>query len=392
MEKNENLERDEELSSEEIRKTRMSFSIDTKSDFHGTAIGIKEYSIKEGLSKKIFYLIVGADKQGEFQTPRRYTEFALLRKLLLGMWPGFYTPKIPSKKTLGNLDPTFIEKRKKLLELFLKKISNLEYMYESPIVQSFLHDKADFKSVAKNLGLNDTKVAESIVAKFPRFANDSISPETEQKFIDAEKVFREAINNLSDLISKSSALVQHFDVYESDLIEFMGNLKELGIVFTGKALESQARDSFFNPYVIILDWAVAEVLDLEAICEAIESRKKFEGVVLGFESRLDNTKKSLAKVQSGKRSLTQLLKRNSKENIEAKTQSEIEGMENSLSISRLCFKVITLRLANKEIPMFKAAKLETYKHIMKVFATASIQELTQLAQQVQSLEFFIDSS
>lgn len=392
MERSENVDRDEELSSEETRKARMSFAIDTKIGFTGTPIGIKEYSVKEGLSKKIFYLIVGADKSGEFQISRRYTEFALLRSVLINMWPGFYIPKIPTKKKIGNLEPEFIEKRKKLLELFLKKMSNLEYMYESPVVQSFLHDKSDFKSAVKNLFQTDIKNSENIVAKFPRYANDSLSPDIDEKLIDAEKVFKGAIDNLNSLANKASALVEHFDIYESDLIEFMNNLKNLGIAYTGKALEYSARDSFFNPYVIILDWAIAEMLDLEAICEAIESRKRYEGVVSGLESKLENFKKNLAKVQSGKRSLTQLLKRDSIENIEAKTQSDIESMENGLTTSRLCHKVITLRLANKEIPMFKAAKLETYKHIMKVFANASIQELSQLAQQLQALEVFIDSS
>lgn len=392
MERSEDADREEELSKEETRKARMSFAIDTKVGFTGAPIGIKEFSVREGLSKKIFYLIVGADKSGEFQISRRYTEFALLRNQLINTWPGFYVPKIPVKKKLGNLEPEFIEKRKKLLELFLKKMSNLEYMYESPVFQCFLHDKSDFKSAVKNLFQTDVKNSENIVAKFPRYANDSLTPDIDEKFVDAEKTFKEAIDNLNTLASKASTLVEHFDVYESDLIEFMTNLKNLGIAYTGKTLEYSIRDSFFNPYVILLDWAIAEILDLEAICEAIESRKRYEGVVAGLESKLENFKKNLAKVQSGKRSLTQLLKRDSIENIEAKTQNDIESMENGLTTSRLCYKVITLRLANKEIPMFKAAKLETYKHIMKVFATASIQELSQLAQQVQALEVFIDSS
>ena len=71
---------------------------------------------------------------------------------------------------------------------------------------------------------------------------------------------------------------------------------------------------------------------------------------------------------------------------------EVEIFEAGLESVRKCHKIISLRLINKEIPMFKLAKLETYKHIMKIFATASIQELTVLVQQAQGLESFIDSS
>jgi sorting nexin-1/2 len=396
MEGNEGDEHRDEMTADspEVRETnskvRMSFSVDSRAENHAISISIKDYVIRDGLTKKIYYNIIGTDKAGGFEISRRYTEFRLLRNVLSNSWPGFYIPKIPSKQKLGNLEPAFIDKRRKLLELFLKKVSNLEYIYESEIFQSFLREKNDFKNIAKNFSNGENKTSEKIVSKFTRFANESLLPEIEEKFSESEKIFKGALEALSSLISQVSVLVEVFDGYESDLIDFMTELNDLGTAFTGKNMDKPVRDAFFNPYVIILDWATAEILDLEAICEAIESRKKYENVVHGIEKNLESSRKNLLKIQSGKKSLSQLFKKETKEDREAKSQTEIETLEKNLSESRLCFKVMSLRLAKKEIPMFKTAKLETYKHIMKVFASASIQELTFLVQQAESLQYFID--
>lgn len=395
MEGEEDINREEvtgedDHSIESNRKVRMSFSVDSKADPIEVNVAIKDFIIREGLTKKIFYNIVGNDKSGNFEVSRRYTEFRMLRNVLVALWPGFYVPKIPAKQKIGNLEQSFIDKRRKLLELFLKKVSNLEYIYEAEVFQAFLRDRSDFKGIVKSLTANESKIPTRILAKFSRFTNDNISPDIEAKFIESEKIFKQALDSLNSLISQVSTLVDVFDVYESDLIEFMTDLNDLGTAFTGKIMDKPARDTFFNPYVIILDWANAEVLDLEAICEAIENRKRFESVVVGIEKNLESAKKSLIKIQSGKKSLSNLFKRDSKEDREAKGQSEIENLEKNLSDARLCFKVMSLRLVNKEIPMFKTAKFETYKHIMKVFASASIQELTFLVQQAQGLEYFIE--
>ena len=60
----------------------------------------------------------------------------------------------------GNTDPAFIEKRKKLLESFLKKISNLEYIYKSKQFQLFIRENGNYKTLLKSLPILDIKIAE----------------------------------------------------------------------------------------------------------------------------------------------------------------------------------------------------------------------------------------
>ncbi len=46
------------------------------------------------------YNIKGKDKEGTFDTYRRYNEFFALRETLVAKWPGCFIPPIPSKKAV----------------------------------------------------------------------------------------------------------------------------------------------------------------------------------------------------------------------------------------------------------------------------------------------------
>lgn len=101
MENNKSSEEIEDDVAGESNKARLSFAVDTRGDLVGSSIAIKEYSVKEEkFRKKTLYTICGSDANGSFQIVRRYSEFFILRAVLVERWPGFYVPKIPSKQTL----------------------------------------------------------------------------------------------------------------------------------------------------------------------------------------------------------------------------------------------------------------------------------------------------
>lgn len=213
----------------------------------------------------------------------------------------------------------------------------------------------------------------------------------EEKYTESEKLFRTTLDSMAEFRDRSAECVESFDTFESDLIFFLNDLQEIGAVFTSKSKNIGKRETFFNPYVILLEWVEAEILDVESIIEAIESRKKYNLLIEKLKSKLESSRKTLMKLQSGRKSLTQLFTKKSKEDMSAECFQEVERLENDVKVCEKCFKVMTIRLINKEIPMFKEAKLKTYKHIMKVFATASIQELTIIVQQTKGLEYFIEN-
>lgn len=92
---------DDDMSPEVNRSSRLSFAVEKREEISGKYIGIKECVSKDDkFRKKTYYVISGSDPQGNFQISRRFKEFYLLRNVLIGCWPGFYIPKIPSKQTI----------------------------------------------------------------------------------------------------------------------------------------------------------------------------------------------------------------------------------------------------------------------------------------------------
>jgi hypothetical protein len=86
---------------------------------------IKHKEISASLNNYIMYTISGKDNEGEFSTDRRYSEFDKLRFRLFDRWPGLFIPNLPEKSVTGNLEGKFIERRKRLLNAFLNRCTDL---------------------------------------------------------------------------------------------------------------------------------------------------------------------------------------------------------------------------------------------------------------------------
>ena len=105
-------------------------------------INIGDFIVSEGLFfNYVNYELEGKIKKKYFTLYRRYSEFAVYRKLLRSNWPGVFIPFLPPKKTYGNLDDTFILIRRKFLQYFCNKICNSPHLASSFETKIFLEPK-----------------------------------------------------------------------------------------------------------------------------------------------------------------------------------------------------------------------------------------------------------
>jgi hypothetical protein len=74
---------------------------------------------KSGLSTFTVYTVKGSDKNGEFEHEKRYSDFDHVRVYLVARWPGCFVPPLPIKKVIGNSDVSFVEERRRGLEVFM---------------------------------------------------------------------------------------------------------------------------------------------------------------------------------------------------------------------------------------------------------------------------------
>ena len=105
-------------------------------------INIGDFIVSEGLFfNYVNYELEGKIKKKYFTLYRRYSEFAVYRKLLRTNWPGVFIPFLPPKKTYGNLDDTFILMRRKFLQHFCNKICSSPHLASSFETKIFLEPK-----------------------------------------------------------------------------------------------------------------------------------------------------------------------------------------------------------------------------------------------------------
>lgn len=102
------------------------------------------------MQKYVVYAVRGIDKLGSFEVIRRYSDFTALRSVLLQRWPGCFVPPLPPKKVVGNMDAKFIEERRLFLDLFLKKVATLKWLWYSEEVDIFIRSNSN--DIEKTLG------------------------------------------------------------------------------------------------------------------------------------------------------------------------------------------------------------------------------------------------
>jgi hypothetical protein len=87
----------------------------------------------------IVYVVRGREQSlGYFEILRRFSDFLALRTAFVDRFPGLYIPPIPSKKSIGNTKPEFVDERCFLLNMFIRQLARCPYLVESQEFQIFV--------------------------------------------------------------------------------------------------------------------------------------------------------------------------------------------------------------------------------------------------------------
>ena len=104
--------------------------------------------IKDGVTSFTSYKLQGTKIPEPIN--RRYRDFAALRKKLVEYWPGVFIPNIPHKKTVGNTDKEIVDLRIAMINRFLKKLSNIDFLFNSDIMNYFLENSNNVPKTLDN--------------------------------------------------------------------------------------------------------------------------------------------------------------------------------------------------------------------------------------------------
>ena len=333
--------------------------------------------VEKTVGSYICYTMEGTDITE--QLTRRYSDFFTLYEKLIQRWPGVYIPRVPPKKITGNMNPTIIKTRMRLLNRFCLNISNIDYLYKAEETKIFRNNVPDVSNAINKLPeLNYSEILVRMKEAFPEFNENYDIIIGKDKFTDFISFlrtlqkhnlnFQENVNSASEKreIEKKQylELIHGFSNYEKDNMMCYADSNETSLIFYNPSYSSlsekvlKLRQEMINPFIALKDWLEEDLLDAEAmelaakqILQLIESEKK-------LKDKLNQLEEDLKKGQAGQVSFFKSIFKN-KEEIISEIEKEKEVTEQKINDIQVIIKIVGDNMEN-QIEVFKKEKTQNY--------------------------------
>ena len=333
--------------------------------------------IKDGVTPYTSYTLKGSKLPETLN--RRYRDFDALRKKLVERWPGVFIPNIPHKKTVGSTDKGIVDLRIEQINRFLKKLSSIDYLYNSDEMELFLQNSDNIPKTLDNIKEDSYQ---EILKKYSQVFTDyddnfdTIVGKNEQdefyKQLNAMypklRAFRAFIlgeKERFNLFQKNSNILMNMlCIYERDVVKVCVNDDENKLVFFNQKNDfnniiSNAQKKVINPYDKLYDSFTEDYLDTEAMIEALESLKNLQEIYNKLTKNLTSINVQLNDLQAGKTNVKSLLSFKNKEELISKLMLDKEKLEKDIDNLGLIIKIATFNMQN-QIKNFKGICLENY--------------------------------
>jgi hypothetical protein len=230
--------------------------------------------------------------------------------------------------------PDLAESRKIVLENFLTRICNSSMLCESDEFNVFMRGAENYETACELLAKVTIRNTRSFYeAVFSQFAEAEVTLEMIEQIVVYEKLIRSSINSIKSFrkLAKNACKMLKSYLDSVELIQTkLGEIEESYIsgmrdidqnLLSYEKLEFQCK-----VYESLIEWAKLEILDLEAMLEAIASRQVLENSKSRLESQILKLDKKFTKISQGRSTLsnlTQILQMKSKEAYLSELESEL---------------------------------------------------------------------
>ena len=334
--------------------------------------------IKDGVTPYTSYTLKGKGLPESLN--RRYRDFDALRKKLVERWPGVFIPNIPHKKTIGSTDKGTVELRIEQINRFLKKLSNIDYLFQSDEMELFLQNSSNIPKILDNIK------EESYQDKLKKYCQvftdydenfDTIAGKTDQENFSKQlsiiyqnlRAFKNFIQGEKERYSafqkQYMAILNLLSFYEKDVIKnLIGENDDKLVLFNPQNIDiskniSTAEENLINPYDRLFDSFTEDFLDAEAMQEALEGLKNLRETYNKLTKNLTSVNVQLNDLQAGKTNVKNLLSFKNKEDNSNKLMIEKEKLEKDIDNLGQIIKIATFNM-QIQIKNFKSISLENY--------------------------------
>ena len=333
---------------------------------------------KEGVTGFTSYTLQGSKLPEPLS--RRYRDFDALRRKFIDRWPGVFIPNLPHKKTVGNKDKEIVGLRIEMINRFLKKLSKIDYLFNSYEMELFLQNSSN---VSKTLDSIKEDTYEELLKKYASVFTDyddnfdTITGKKDQdefaKKLDENypklRAFRTFIaqekERFKDVQKNYLVIINNLSIYEKEVVNTFVNNDENKLVFYNmKNIDlckniSNAQEKVINPYDRLYEAITEDYLDTEAMKEALESLKKLQDDYNKLTKNLTSTNITLNDLQAGKSNIKSMFSFKGREESISGLMMEKEKLEKDIENLGQVIKIATFNMQN-QIKNFKNVSLEHY--------------------------------
>ena len=333
---------------------------------------------KEGVTGFTSYTLQGSKIPEPLS--RRYRDFDALRRKFVERWPGVFIPNIPHKKTVGNKDKEIVGMRIEMINRFLKKLSKIDYLFNSDEMELFLQNSSN---VPKTLDSIKEDTYEELLKKYASIFtdyDDNFDTITGKKDQDefAKKLnenypklrnFRAFIaiekERFKDIQKNYLVIINNLSIYEKEVVNTFVNNDENKLVFYNmKNIDlckhiSNAQEKVINPYDRLYEAITEDYLDTEAMQEALESLKTLQDNYNKLTKNLTSTNITLNDLQAGKSNIKSMFSFKGREESISGLMMEKEKLEKDIEHLGQVIKIATFNMQN-QVKNFKNVSLEHY--------------------------------
>ena len=281
---------------------------------------------------------------------------------------------------MGAKDKDIVDLRVEMINRFLKKLCNIDYLFNSDEMEMFLQNANNIPKTLDNIKEDSYQ---DLLKKYSQVFTDyddnfdTIAGKTEQDDFYKKlnvmypklRTFRAFIfqerERFKEVQKNYIAVINMLSSYEKEIMKHFVNDDENRLVFFNmKNIDlckniSNAQDNVINPYDRLYDSITEDYLDTEAMQEALESLKNLQDVYNKLTKNLTSTNVQLNDLQAGKTNVKSLLSFKGRDDNINKLMNEKEKLEKDIENLGQVIKIATFNMQN-QIRKFKLVCLENY--------------------------------
>lgn len=143
---------------------------------------------------------------------------------------------------------------------------------------------------------------------FPAYKDAVFNPEHKGQLFHAIKNFETSLNELRIMKKSVDKVCNHLYKYQKSVNSFMDAFVIVSGVYLCKSTSVKTRDMMLNPYWVLQDWVNSEILDTEAMIEAINQLFVYDNSICKLQGRCQDELITLKALNEGKKPLKSLFK------------------------------------------------------------------------------------